>query len=123
MMNQILKQLLFFGLPQEITNQILEFDGRFSIRGGKPIMKISPDDERYELLEKMPKIRENTIYQYESHYGCKTIVWFKCGGQLMYCNDQWSRTVPNHSYVFRLRRRRAHPDEHKWKIPEITKIL
>jgi hypothetical protein len=126
-MNQTeVKSVLLGKLPQEIKNLILEYTTRCSIYNGIPMLKISEDDERYEILSRIRKIQENTIFQYESHYGCKTIVWFRSGAQLMYCNDQRSYmrpTEPNHSIVFRMRKRRAHPDDHKWKSPEITKIL
>lgn len=114
-----LKEELLYKLPKDVIFYIMEYDGRYTIRSGKPIMKISPEDERYELLKRIPKIIKNTIFQYDSYYGCKTIVWFSCGSQLMYCNKRTN----NHLLVFRMRKKRANRNDNKWKIPEITEII
>jgi hypothetical protein len=122
-MNQNKLSELLKRIPLEIVNQVLEYDGRWNIRAGKPMQKIPVDDERYDVLSRIPKIRENSIIQYDSQFGCKTIVWFSCGAQLMYCYEEKRNNKLRHSYVFRMRRERTYRYEHKWKNPIRTNIL
>lgn len=117
------KMELFSKLPIELQNCILEYDGRVSIRRGVPIMKIQKDDIRYQVLNKIPKIKENVIYVYNISYGCKYIVWFSNRSQLMYCKTFCrKKQIDEYSYVLRMRNRRNHPDDDKYKISITTKI-
>ena len=81
-------------LPADIINNILEYDGRWSVRIGKPILKIPKDDERYKILSTKPMIKINHTFYYKTQYGCETIVWFKNGSQMMYCNNRSSFFTP-----------------------------
>jgi hypothetical protein len=44
-------------LPLEIVHRILEYDGRIKYRNGKYMNQISPDDDRYAMLQNMPLIQ------------------------------------------------------------------
>jgi hypothetical protein len=82
-------------LPHEIVHRILEYDGRIKYRNGKYMNQISQDDERYEMLQTLPKIiqnrcdwwnitiltRKNIIYidkryVWYSTYVDKDIIWY-----------------------------------------------
>ena len=42
--------------PKEIVHHILEYDGRIKYRNGKYMNQIAQDDERYKMLQTIPKI-------------------------------------------------------------------
>ena len=119
--------LLLNRLPKDIKFLILKYTTKCSIHKDKAVLKLNTDDERYKILSKIPKIEKNFIYLYESNFGCKTIVHFWCGAQLMYCNDENSflrkGKEPTHSILFRMRKRREYPEDYKWKTSVVTKIL
>jgi hypothetical protein len=43
-------------LPLEIVHRILEYDGRIKYRHGKYMNQIAQDDDRYKMLQSMPRI-------------------------------------------------------------------
>ena len=42
--------------PLELVHHILEYDGRIKYRHGKYMNQIAQDDDRYKMLQTMPKI-------------------------------------------------------------------
>lgn len=46
---------LFRGIPMEIVNIILSYDGSIKERNGKYMKQISKTDERYQLLERISR--------------------------------------------------------------------
>ena len=43
--------------PLEIVHRILEYDGKIKYRNGEYINQISPDDDRYKMLQTIPQIQ------------------------------------------------------------------
>ena len=68
--------------PLEIVHRILEYDGRIKYRHGKYMNQIASDDERYKMLQTVPKIE--TCY---NHYLCMTITG---NGNKIYCEKNVS---------------------------------
>ena len=56
---------LFRGIPIEIVNIILSYEGSLKERNGKYMKQISKTDERYQIFERIPK--QNLICA--SYYG------------------------------------------------------
>ena len=58
-------------IPVEIVHIILEYDGRIKYRNGKYINQITPNDNRYKMLQSMPQIQPYehifymTIYSFD----------------------------------------------------------
>ena len=50
-MNQLLHTTLFARLPADIVFHILQYDGRFILRNGKIMSRISKEDSRYYTLD------------------------------------------------------------------------
>jgi len=48
--------MLFSSLPVDIIHHILSYNEVVKLRNGKYMGQISPTDERYELLQKIPKM-------------------------------------------------------------------
>ena len=47
-------------IPKDLIHMILEYDGTIKYRNGKYINRISSNDDRYDILQRIPKI--NTHY-------------------------------------------------------------
>ena len=50
-------------LPLEIVHRILEYDGRIKYRHGKYMNQIAQDDDRYKVLQTMPRPCSYYIFQ------------------------------------------------------------
>ena len=70
--------------PLEIVHRILDYDGRIKCRNGKFMNQISTEDDRYCMLQNMPKLIPNryqgwdiTIFtKTHSIYVKKHLVWY-----------------------------------------------
>jgi len=63
-------------LPLEIVHRILEYDGRIKYRHGKYMNQIAQDDDRYKILQIMPKPC--------SYYMLQTLYMTITGGKIYY---------------------------------------
>ena len=69
-------------LPLEIVHRILEYDGRIKYRHGKYMNQFAQDDDRYKMLQTVPK-----ILSCNHHYLCMTITG---NGNKIYCEKNVS---------------------------------
>ena len=63
-------------LPADLIPLIKEFTGEIRVRNGVPIRRLKPNDRRYAILKKAPKIKQlvtSTKFEDEK----RSSVWFK----------------------------------------------
>lgn len=69
-------ELLRIVLPMDLVPLIKEFTGEIRVRNGVPIKRIKPNDRRYAMLRRSPKIKQlNTSINLEEEK--RGSVWFK----------------------------------------------
>ena len=101
---------LFNALPRDLQWEVLtEFVGSHSVRNGRLIRKIVRDD-RFQVIEDISRVIVCHIYLYQKDYHAKTMVGFRNGDQLLYCENPVSGET---GYTFRKRIARRYSWEPK----------